>query len=135
MKNAILTLILFGGIACGETLAQDTLSVAPPRIAQTVLEKLDHEVALNDQQEQEVYALLVERSKAFSQIREKNNSKKLSKASFQAANEQALAKLQQVLTPEQYEKLKALRQETQRQKAAYREEELYKTPQDIELDF
>ncbi len=128
-------MILFGGIACGETLAQDTLSVAPPRIAQTVLEKLDHEVALTEQQKTKVYALLVERSEKFSQIKKKSSTKKLSKASFQAVNEQAHGKLKQVLTPEQYEKLKALRQEAQRQKSAYREEDIYKTPQDIELDF
>ncbi len=126
---------LFGGLACSEAFAQDTLSVAPPQVAQAMLEKLDHELSLTSQQETEVYALLVERSEEFAQIRERNKSKILSKASFQQANEQALRKLQQALTPAQYEKLKALRQETQRQKAAYREEELYKTTQDIELDF
>lgn len=135
MKKSILMMALFGGLACGKAFAQDTLSVAPPQVAQSVLEKLDHELSLSSQQETEVYALLVERSKKFDQIRGRNKSKILSKASFQQANEQALIKLQQVLTPEQYEKLKALRQETQQQKAAYQEEELYKSTQDIELDF
>lgn len=135
MKKSILALMLLSGIVCGKALAQDTLNVAPPQIAQSILNKLDHELSLSNQQEQQVYALLVARSETFSQVREKNKSKKLSKSSFQAANETALTKLRQVLTPEQYEKLKGLRQETQRQKAAYREEDIYKTPQDIELDF
>ena len=135
MKKAVFTFLFLGGIACGKALAQDTLRVAPPQIAQSILKKLDYELSLTSQQEQEVYALLLERSEKFIQVREKNTSKKLSKSSFRAANETALAKLQQVLTSEQFEQLKALRQEELRQKAAYREEDIYKTPQDIELDF
>ncbi|WP_106219177.1 hypothetical protein [Pontibacter ummariensis] len=117
-------------------MAQDTLSVAPPRhIAQTILEKLDHEVDLNNAQEKEVYALLLERSEKFSQIRQSSKSKKISKADFRQANEQALNKLKQVLTPIQLETLKRLRQETQQQKKALKEEEIYNSAQDIELDF
>lgn len=97
--------------------------------------KLDHEVSLNESQKTEIYALLLERSAKFSQAQQKSNNKKLSKSDFKQANEQALTKLQLILTSEQFEKLKVLRQESQRQKAIYKEDEVYKSLQDIELDF
>ena len=136
MNKFFITLGFFCSLSCIEAMAQDTLSVAPPRhIAQTILEKLDHEVDLNNAQEKEVYALLLERSEKFSQIRQSSKSKKISKADFRQANEQALNKLKQVLTPIQLETLKRLRQESQQQKKAIKEEEIYNSVQDIELDF
>ncbi|MFC6996033.1 hypothetical protein [Rufibacter roseus] len=97
--------------------------------------KLDHEVSLSAEQEDKVLALLQERSEKFSQIQKNAGAKKLAKADFRQVNEQAFSKLQSVLSPEQFAKVKVLRQESQRQKAAYKEEDIYKTLQDIELDF
>lgn len=136
MKTVTSIFILFLSLCYGKVLGQDTLSVATPQhIAQAILQKLDHDVSLTNKQRTEVYALLLERSEMFGQIKRSNSGKSLVKSNFQQANKQALGKLKQVLTTEQFKTLQALRQETQRQKAAYREDELYKSVQDIELDF
>jgi len=136
MKKILLALGLLCSLSCIKATAQDTLAVAAPRqIAQTILEKLDHEVDLNDAQRKEVYALLLERSEKFTQIRQSSKTKKISKADFRQANEQAQNKLEQVLSPDQLATLKRLRQETQQQRGALREEDIHKSVQDIELDF
>lgn len=135
MKKVIVIIVLLCGFACGETFAQDTLRVDPPKVAQSLLEKLNHELTLTTEQQEKVYALLLERSEQFAKIRDANKGKDLSKSSFRVPNQQATDKLKQVLTTEQHQKMKALRLEEQRQKAVYKEEELYKSLQDIEIDF
>jgi hypothetical protein len=136
MKTALFFFLVALGLSGGTAFAQDSLRVAAPQqIAQTILEKLDHEVALSKTQKAEVHTLLLERSEKFSQVKKNGGAKKLARADFRQANQQALGKLQAVLTPEQFTKLKTLRQEDQRQKAAYKEEDVYRTIQDIELDF
>jgi hypothetical protein len=136
MKKILFTLGFLCSLSYIEAMAQDTLIVATPKhTAQTLLEKLDHEVDLSDSQQKLVYAFLLERSEKFAQIQQSRKLKSLSRADFQQANEWALNKLKQVLTPEQFETLKRLRQETQQQRIALREEDIYKSVQDIELDF
>lgn len=136
MKKILLTIGLLCSLSCINAMAQDTLTVATPNhIAQTILDKLNHEVELNNAQRKEVLALLLERSEKFSQIQQSRQLKTFSRADFRQANEQALSKLKQVLTPEQFEALKRLRQETLQQKSTLREEDIYKSVQDIELDF
>ncbi|MBF8961752.1 hypothetical protein I0P70_00725 [Pontibacter sp. FD36] len=136
MKRILLAFGLICSLSCIKAVAQDTLTVAVPKnIAQTILAKLDHEVDLNEAQEKKVYAILLERSEKFSQIKQSSKSNKYSKSNFRQVNEQAHSKFKQVLTSDQLEKLKRLRDETQLQRKALREEDIYKSVQDIELDF
>lgn len=135
MKTIIFLSLLTIGFSNGNAFAQDSLHVAPRQVSQVILEKLDHEVTLTSKQKKEVRKLLLERSEKFSQVQQSAGAKKLASADFRQANQQALSKLKLVLTPQQFAKIRSLRQESQRQKAAYKEEVIYKTLQDIELDF
>lgn len=135
MKKSLLLLLLVGGLSWEKCAAQDTVQVAPQFVVQTILEKLHHEVNLTEQQRLQVHNLLLERSKQYSLIINRNKSKKLAVSSFQEVNAESFSMLKTILTPEQNEKLQLIRQEEQRQKMAYTEDKLYKSVQDMELDF
>lgn len=117
-----------------EALAQDTLNVSPQDVAICILKKIDYEVSLTDNQSNQVYALLLERSEKFDEARaHKYTASK--NASYNEANGQALNKLKKVLTREQYDKFTLLRQEGKKQKEKYPGNGNKKSDQDIELDF
>lgn len=135
MKKVLFILFVLSILAGKEVNAQDTLNVKSQDLALIILDKIDHETSLTKKQKEEIYALLVDRSKQIDQIKNKNKSNNLSKESVIEVNENAYTKLKKVLTDEQFNRLQALREETLKQKEKYSTEELYLSDQDIELDF
>lgn len=117
------------------SLRTDSLHVAPKQVALTIFDKLQHEVSLTENQREEVYALLKERSEKIEKIKSKEKPEKLNKESVRELNQSTYQKLRKVLTEKQWGEMQALREETRRQKAKFPEELVYPSDEDIELDF
>jgi hypothetical protein len=135
MKKALFILFFLCFLSGKQAFAQDTLHVAPKQLALTILDNLHHEVSLTENQREEVYALLIERSEKIEKIKSKVKPAKLSKESVKELNQGTYQKLRKVLTEEQWVKMQALREETRRQKAEFPEELVYPSDEDIVLDF
>jgi hypothetical protein len=115
--------------------AQDTLTISSQQLNMVILDKIDHEVSLTQQQREEVIVMLTERSEQIQKAMAHEKSNIPTKNSFKGLNDQAYHKLKKVLTEEQYNRLRALREETRKQKGMYATEEVYQSEQDLILDF
>ena len=136
MKKVLSILFVLCCCLGTQALAQDTLNVASQEeLAVVILDKIDHEVSLSEAQRKEVYAVLLERSEKFEQLKARRSMKKLTKASAKEPNERAYQKLRKVLTKEQYNRLQVLREETRKQKAKYPAAKVHQSEQDVVLDF
>jgi len=131
-KSLFIVLMLIFSV---KSWAQDSVKAPLNQVPFTLLRKLEHDLALNSEQKKTVLGILIDRSKQLDQIKVKDKKSKLTKTSCKQANDQATAKLNVVLTADQRETLKILRKNDQSQKKHLREEQLYKSILDIELDF
>ena len=135
MKKISIIIFLIILSTCAKSFGQDTLKVESDQVPLALLRQLDHDLTLDNQQKRLALNILIERSQQLDLIKMKDKDIKLTKASCQSSNEQALTKLLSVLTAEQREKLKLIRQNDQAQKKAAREEGLYLSVIDVEMDF
>jgi hypothetical protein len=135
MKKLLFTLSFVCILSCQQGFAQDSLSMASKNLSMRILDKLNDELSLTEKQRNEIYPLLIERSETIKETKAKNKPEKLNIAAVKKINEQTYKKLEKVLTKEQFKKLHTLREASRKQKARYAEEVVYKTEEDIELEF
>lgn len=133
IKYFFLPVVLFG-LFFTKVPAQDTLSVSATQIAQAMVSKIDHEVSLSEQQKTAIYALLVGRAERLAQVAGQKSTDTYGK-SLRTTNEEALEKMKQILTKEQYAQYVSLREETEKQKAKHGKAREHTTQQDALLDF
>ena len=136
MKKTFFILVFLCCLSAYSVMAQDTLqTMNTAQLAQKILSKIDHEVALSEQQKTEVMALLLERSENIKNLKANNKGKKLQKDYLAKVNEQSYNQLQNILSEEQFVHLQEIREATKKQKEKYPAEQVYLSDQDLELDF
>jgi periplasmic protein CpxP/Spy len=114
-KLVIITVIVLGGIAAFNTQAQDTpKSEAKPEAKRpgVVRARIDSELNLTPEQKTKWQAAMKEQAEQAKALRDDTSlTPAQRREKIKALHEEMQAKLKEILTPEQQEKLKTLREE------------------------
>jgi periplasmic protein CpxP/Spy len=120
MKKIILllslTIAMFTSYA-QEIDLEDDIKKTPAERSEAVTKKLTEKLSLTADQQPKVKAIILERATKADEVRNKyNGNKEAAKAELKPIFKDANLKLQSVLTPEQFAKLKEVRKENKAKK-------------------
>lgn len=125
--------VLFGLMLLTSTLwAQDSLLVTDQAKSFAVVSRLTRELSLNKTQQNQVYLVMQSRWNSIKELKTKNET-----IDWESINAATVSELKNILTLQQYTLFTTLKEETNRQKDAFkRQNPSYKfTEVDAELDF